>query len=62
MKLQSASLKEVKRIACGTVVGGIMLIAVMFVLGMMGIGVEPLEEPDSSPDDFPEGSQEDLGE
>ena len=39
MKLQSASLEEVKRIACGTAVGGIVLIAVMFVLGMMGIGV-----------------------
>ena len=38
MKLQSASQREVKRIACGTAVGGVLLIAVMFVLSLMGIG------------------------
>ena len=38
MKLQAASLKEVKRIACGTAVGGVMLVAVMFVLSKMGVG------------------------
>lgn len=38
MKLQSASLKEVKRIACGTAVGGVILVAAMFVLGKMEIG------------------------
>ena len=38
MKLQSASLKEVKRIAKGTAIGGLLLIAVMFVLSTMGIG------------------------
>ena len=38
MKLQSASRREVKRIACGTCVGGVLLVAVMFVLGLMGIG------------------------
>ena len=39
MKLQSASLREVKRIACGTAVCGALLVAVMFVLSMMGVGV-----------------------
>lgn len=39
MKLQSASLREVKRIACGTAVGGILLIAGMFVLSKIGIGM-----------------------
>ena len=39
MKLQSASLREVKRIACGTAVGGACLVAVMFVLSVMGVGV-----------------------
>ena len=39
MKLQAASQREVKRIACGTAVGGVALIVVMFVLSMMGIGV-----------------------
>ena len=39
MKLQSASMKEVKRIACGTAVCGVALIVVMFVLSRMGIGV-----------------------
>ena len=38
MKLQAASLKEVKRTACGTAVGGVLLIAVMFILSKMGIG------------------------
>ena len=38
MKLQAASLKEVKRIACGTAVGCVILVAVMFVLSLMGIG------------------------
>jgi len=38
MKLQSASRKEVKRIACGTTVGGVLLVAVMFVLSLLGIG------------------------
>ena len=38
MKLQPASLREVKRIACGTAVGGAMLIAVMFALSAAGIG------------------------
>lgn len=38
MKLQSASLREVKRIACGTAAGGILLIAAMLVLSTMGIG------------------------
>ena len=38
MKLQSASLREIKRIAFGTAVGGVALVAVMFVLSLMGIG------------------------
>ena len=38
MKLQSASRREVKRIACGTAVGCVLLVAAMFVLSMMGIG------------------------
>ena len=38
MKLQTASLREVKRIACGTAVGGVILVAVMFLLSRMGIG------------------------
>ena len=38
MKLQSASLREVKRIACGTAVGGVLLVAVMFLLSLMGVG------------------------
>lgn len=38
MKLQAASQREVKRIACGTGVGGVALIAVMFLLGKLGIG------------------------
>ena len=38
MKLQSASLHEVKRIACGTAAGGILLVAAMFVLSRIGIG------------------------
>ena len=38
MKLQSASQREVKRVAWGTAVGGVLLIAVMYVLSMMGIG------------------------
>ena len=38
MKLQSASQHEIKRIACGTAVGGVLLVAAMFVLRRMGIG------------------------
>ena len=38
MKLQSASQREVKRIACGTAAGGAVLVAVMFVLSRLGIG------------------------
>ena len=38
MRLQSASQREVRRIACGTAVGGVLLVAVMFVLSRMGIG------------------------
>lgn len=38
MKLQSASQHEIKRIACGTAVGGVLLVAAMFVLSRMGIG------------------------
>lgn len=38
MKLQPASQREVKRIACGTAVGGVLLVAVMFVLSLMGVG------------------------
>lgn len=38
MKLQSASRREVKRIACGTAVGGALLVAAMFALSLMGIG------------------------
>lgn len=36
MKLQSASVREVKRIACGTAVGGVMLIAAVFLLSLFG--------------------------
>lgn len=38
MKLQDASRREVKRIACGTAVGGVILVIVMFVLSVLGIG------------------------
>ena len=38
MKLQSASQQEVKRIACGTAAGSVLLIAVMFVLSKLGVG------------------------
>ena len=38
MKLQAASRREVKRIACGTAVGGVILVAAMFVLSVLGIG------------------------
>lgn len=38
MKLQSASQREVKRIACGTAVGGVVLVAAMFALSRLGIG------------------------
>lgn len=38
MKLQPASLREVKRIACGTAAGGVLLVAAMFVLSLLGIG------------------------
>ena len=37
MKLQSASKREVKRIACGTAVGGVLLIIAMFILSLLGI-------------------------
>ena len=38
MKLQDASLREVKRIACGTALAGVVLIAAMFLLSIVGIG------------------------
>ena len=38
MKLQAASQQEVKRIACGTAAGSVLLIAVMFVLSKLGVG------------------------
>lgn len=38
MKLQSSSQREVKRIACGTAVGGALLVGAMFALSKMGIG------------------------
>lgn len=38
MRLQSASQKEVKRIACGTAIGGVVLVAAMFALSRLGIG------------------------
>jgi len=38
MKLQSASQREVKRIACGTAVGSIALVAAMVLLSPLGIG------------------------
>ena len=38
MKLQSASRREVKRIACGTFVGGILLVAALFALSLADIG------------------------
>lgn len=38
MKLQAASLREVKRIAFGTAAGSILLVAAMFMLSTMGIG------------------------
>jgi len=38
MKLQSASRREIKRIACGTAVGGVLLVAAMFALSLLGIG------------------------
>jgi len=38
MRLQSASRKEVKRIACGTAVGGAALVVAMFALSRIGIG------------------------
>ena len=38
MKLQSASQREVKRIACGTAAGSAMLVAAMLVLGKLGVG------------------------
>ena len=39
MKLQPASLREVKRIAWGTAFGGIVLVAALFVLSRLGVGV-----------------------
>lgn len=38
MKLQSASRREVKRIAVGTVIGDLILIAALFLLSQFGIG------------------------
>lgn len=38
MKLQAASRREVKRIACGTAAGSVALVAIMFVLSKMGVG------------------------
>lgn len=38
MKLQSASRQEIKRIAIGTAVGGVLLVAAMFALSVVGIG------------------------
>ena len=38
MKLQSASKKEIKRIALGTLVWDLILIAVLFLLSLEGIG------------------------
>ena len=38
MKLQAASRREVKRIACGTAVGSILLVCLLFALSLMGIG------------------------
>jgi len=38
MKLQSASAREVKRIACGTAVGSVVLVVFMFVLSKLGYG------------------------
>lgn len=39
MKLQSASQREVKRIAGGTAAGGALLVGAMFALSKMGIGI-----------------------
>ena len=38
MRLQPSSQREVKRIAFGTAVGGVLLIVVMFLLSLAGIG------------------------
>ena len=38
MKLQSASQREVKRIACGTAVGCAALVVVLFALSKVGVG------------------------
>jgi len=38
MKLQSASQREVRRIACGTAAAGVALVAMMFMLSVVGIG------------------------
>ena len=38
MKLQPTSLREVKRIACGTAFGGVALVVVLFVLSRIGVG------------------------
>ena len=38
MELQSASRREVKRVACGTIVGGVALIALLFALSLIGVG------------------------
>lgn len=39
MELQSASRHEVKRIACGTAVGGAVLVFLMYALSRIGIGI-----------------------
>ena len=39
MELQSASRHEVKRIACGTAVGSVVLVVVMYALSKIGIGI-----------------------
>ena len=38
MKLQSASKKEIKRIALGTLVWDLILIAALFLLSLEGLG------------------------
>lgn len=37
MKLQAASQREVKRIACGTAIGGVFLIALVFALSVIDV-------------------------
>ena len=38
MKLQAASQREVKRIAIGTAIGGVLLVCAMLILSVLGIG------------------------